>query len=140
MKTVKQNAADRERNAGYLLEYRGAKIAACVKHVSKSGMQRVIDFYAITYNKERKALAILSISHLIASVLDWRYTNYDSRGVIVNGCGMDMIFHTLSSLNYAMAQRIEGKPLSVLTGKGGKLEGQRIYDNYFFDANAYVHL
>jgi len=111
-----------------LRPYKGLKIAACVKHVSRSGMMRVIDFYVIGKDDRTAEPFIYSIAHLVAKILDWRYTNRNDRGVVVNGCGMDMIFHTIYSLNSAM-------------GRADGLEYKAIdHCKYFFDANQIASL
>lgn len=109
-----------------LNDVRGKKIYAIVNHVSKSGMQRQISFYFV--NKQGE---IQCINGLIAKVLDMKTKN----GIVVNGCGMDMVFSVLSNLNYAMAKIDTGKSLNELLES--KECGERIYDKYFIDANRY---
>lgn len=61
-----------------------------VRHVSASGMQRRIDLYTIKDN------APIYLSGIAANVLDWKLS--DKGGVIVRGCGMDMVFHFATSM------------------------------------------
>ena len=60
-----------------------------VKIVSASGMSRKIELYLIINGDLKR------ISWDVARVLELLY---DDRGLRVNGCGMDMIFHTLYNL------------------------------------------
>ena len=61
---------------------------ASFKRVAKSGMRRTISFYMIENNK------IIDITQVIAQVLG--YTLQRDCTIRVKGCGMDMIFATLS--------------------------------------------
>ena len=115
-----------------LLPFRGKQIAACIKHVSSSGMSRRIEFYTEGFRL---------IGRDIAELLDYRY-DIDKGGLSVGGCGMDMVFSVLSNLNYKMAQMDTGKQLQQLQNKKGgyTVNGkhyERIYDNYFIDADHY---
>lgn len=69
-------------------------VYAKVVHVSASGMSREIQFYLIS----KKDGSVYYISYTIAQALGWRY-NDSYNSVHVDGCGMDMIFHTLYCLN-----------------------------------------
>ena len=106
----------------YLKKYRGQKFACAIKSVSRSGMSRKMEFYAPNFDR---------IGYYIARIIDYPYN--PDKGLSVSGCGMDMIFHVLSSLNYAMA-RLDGKYDEL------KEKGERIYDNYFIDASNYTYL
>ncbi len=110
-----------------LKKYRGQQIAAVVKSVSQSGMSRRIEFYAGNYER---------IGGYIADFLEMSYD--PDKGIKIGGCGMDMIFHILSNLNYAMAQKDTGKTLQELLAT--KECGEHIYDTYFVNANSYVRL
>lgn len=65
----------------------GSTIYGIVRKVSASGMSRTIDFYAVGEDRQPDYL-----TGYFARVLGWTRTN---RGLRVNGCGMDMIFHTV---------------------------------------------
>lgn len=65
-----------------------------VLSVSPSGMSRKARFYAI-----RESLP-LNITGDIAHVLDWRHDGGD--WIRLDGCGMDMLFHTVDSLTHAL--------------------------------------
>lgn len=111
-----------------LLKYRGKQFACIINSVSRSGMSRRMEFYADGYNR---------VGYDIARIVDYSY-NIDKGGLSVGGCGMDMVFHVLSSLNYAMAILDTGKTLTELLKT--KECGEHIYDKYFCNANNYVRL
>ena len=107
----------------YLQQFRGKEVAANVKSISRSGMNRKIEFYADGYNR---------IGYSIAACLGYSYTD---NGVSVGGCGMDMIFSVLSDFNYFAAQKDTGKTIRELLAT--KECGEHIYNKYFFDADRY---
>lgn len=75
----------------------GTTIYAKVVRVSASGMSRHVRLY-ITKGEE-----IIDISYWAAKALEWGYAGDSYReGIRVSGCGMDMLFHTVYSLSYAM--------------------------------------
>lgn len=76
----------------------GATVYTLIRHVSSSGMSRVIDVFVIQTHTGEPYLRRFSWSAAIA--LGW---SYDRRheGVKVSGCGMDMAFHLVSSLCHA---------------------------------------
>lgn len=121
---MKYTQQDKKDALSYIMQFKGKEVAACVKSVSKSGMSRRIELYADGYNR---------IGYYIAVLLDYPYDA--DKGLKVDGCGMDMVFHTLSNFNYFMAQKITGKTLQELMAT--KECGERIYDHYFFDADRY---
>lgn len=65
------------------------KVYAIIRKVSASGMTRHIDFYA--YNKGRME----PLTYRMAVCLGWRYYKGN---LVISGCGMDMVFHTVDSL------------------------------------------
>lgn len=79
----------------------GSVVYATVRTVSRSGMSRRIDLYTIAADAGRDGgqpwLAYLS--GLAAAVLGWP-CNDD--GVRVDGCGMDMRFHLVEALSFAL--------------------------------------
>lgn len=118
-----------------LEQYRGKNIAAAVNHVSRSGMSRRIEFYAIHDDD------ISRIGYLIARVTGYGY-DVDKGGIRADGCGMDMVFSVLTNFNYAAWAHdlFEKFPdldrWSTEAKKAmGKPEGYNIYDDYFFNAN-----
>lgn len=75
----------------------GTTIYAKVVRVSASGMSRHVRLY-ISKDGE-----IIDISYWAAKALEWGYAGDGYReGIRVSGCGMDMLFHTVYSLSYAM--------------------------------------
>ena len=66
-----------------------------LQHVSRSGMYRAISLYVIEDNEPRR------ISYLVAKALGDRWDN-QREAVGVSGCGMDMGFHLVNSLSYAL--------------------------------------
>lgn len=69
----------------------GDTVYTIVRHVSSSGMSRVIDLLVFKNNQPQY------ISWAASKVMDWTYDrNHD--GLKVGGCGMDMCFHTVYTL------------------------------------------
>jgi hypothetical protein len=66
-----------------------------LKHVSKSGMMRVIDVYIIRNNEPLRLS--WSVAELIGATYDRKH-----EGVKVGGCGMDMGFHIVNNLSMAL--------------------------------------
>lgn len=76
----------------------GATVDCVLRHVSRSGMQRIISFYA------RSPEGPVYLDGYVAKVLDM--TRPKGRdGLKVNGCGMDMGFHVVYNLGYALYGR-----------------------------------
>jgi len=73
----------------------GDTLYCVMRHVSRSGMTRVIDLLAIQDGD------IVRIGYDAALVLGWPY-DYRRGGVKVSGCGMDMGFHLVYSLGHAL--------------------------------------
>ena len=65
-----------------------------LRHVSRSGMQREISLVVMRNGEPR------NITYLAARVLDYRIGKRD--GLVVGGCGMDMGFHIVHNLGYAL--------------------------------------
>ncbi len=72
-------------------------IYAKVTKVSASGMSRRVQLFAIYKGK-----GITDITFWAAKALEWGYKAGYNGGILVSGCGMDMMFHTVYSLSYAM--------------------------------------
>lgn len=90
---------------------KGSTVYTILKHVSRSGMTRGIECYALTVEPEKIGDAMsqvgrpLWITSYVGHAIDspqpidyWR----KSLGLKVNGCGMDMGFHVVNSLSYAL--------------------------------------
>lgn len=71
----------------------GFKVYCILRHVSASGMLRVIDLYTIKDNRP------VWLSGTVATVMNWKLDNKYNGGIRVNGCGMDMGFHLVNSLS-----------------------------------------
>lgn len=76
----------------------GDKIYTTLRSVSRSGMQRVIDVHVIRDNEPRW------LGPLAAKALEYRFDDR-KQGLVVGGCGMDMGFHLVHSLGYALYGR-----------------------------------
>lgn len=66
----------------------GSKIYAIIRGVSRSGMSRRLSFFMIEDGELR------DVTHVIAQAIDRKLNNHEW-SFRVNGCGMDMIAHTL---------------------------------------------
>jgi hypothetical protein len=76
-------------------------IIAHIVSVNKTGMSRKIKFYYIRKNRIERATD--AINFLLNEVIDYSVID---KGLKVNGCGMDMIFHTLyNCLEYDKARK-----------------------------------
>ena len=64
------------------------KIYAIVRSVARSGMSRTMSFFMVEDGE------LINITHVVARVCWYRF-NKDNWTIRVNGCGMDMIAHTL---------------------------------------------
>lgn len=101
MEKTKSKKQEREEIKQFDLDYLrknltpGSTVTTVLKHVSKSGMSRVIQCMAIINGE------IQDISGLVCGVLDKKY-NQKYGGVQVGGCGMDMGFHLVYSLSYRL--------------------------------------
>lgn len=73
----------------------GDTIYTIVRHVSSSGMSRVIDLVIFKDNQP------IHIAWNAGKVLGWTHDR-DREGLKVGGCGMDMCFHTVYSLGRAL--------------------------------------
>lgn len=72
----------------------GTTVYSVLRHVSASGMSRRIDFYTMKDNRPQ------FLTGYIAHALGYSWT--DKAGLVVKGCGMDMGFHVVYSLSYAL--------------------------------------
>lgn len=67
-----------------------------IRHVSASGMNRDIDLYVIKDNQP------VYLTGYASTVLD--YPMSKTQGMKVGGCGMDMVFHCVSSIARAIGR------------------------------------
>lgn len=79
----------------------GDTIYCNIKHVSKSGMLRVIALMIIDTDKDTGKPWLRDITHLAAEAMDDKMDR-DRRGLEVGECGMDMCFATVYNLGSAL--------------------------------------
>lgn len=75
----------------------GTTVYAKVNKVSRSGMFRRVGLYIVADGGR-----MVDISYWSAKALEWSFKDGYDGGIGVSGCGMDMLFHTVYSLSYAM--------------------------------------
>lgn len=75
----------------------GSDVRTLVRSVSRSGMSRTISILAIDRRHKRTG-EIVDVSQHVARVLGW-CVNSDNGAIRVDGCGMDMCFHTVYALS-----------------------------------------
>lgn len=88
----------------------GTTVYARVVRVSASGMSRQVRLYIakagyvpVLAGGTTPETKIIDISYWSAKALEWGYGGDGYKdGIRVSGCGMDMLFHTVDSLSYAM--------------------------------------
>ncbi len=99
-RTKKQKADDAARAAECLRESfpKGSKVFCHVDSVARSGMSRRIQFYQAGLDQKGQPF-IFRCSYLVANLLDWPLND---DGVRVDGSGMDMGFHAVSCVSYAL--------------------------------------
>ncbi len=73
----------------------GTKVYTTVTHVARSGMSRSIRVLLMRKDGPRE------LTGLAARALDYRQADHGG-GLKVGGCGMDMGFHVVHSLSYAL--------------------------------------
>jgi len=99
--TKARSAEDRAQAEKMLLRFcpKGTTVYGIVRSVSRSGMSRCIDFYAIDPTDARPVF----LTGYISTFLRMPWNNRASKaGLRVNGCGMDMVFHVVSNLSMAL--------------------------------------
>lgn len=107
----------------------GDTVHCILRHVSRSGMLRVIEPVLMRWDPKRKKIYTLHIGYNVAALTGMTYDR-DREGVRVGGCGMDMGFHLVYSLS------------SYLWPKGFKCIGDRCpaNDHTNGDTNRKRHL
>lgn len=100
----------------------GDKIYTTLRHVSRSGMQRVIDVHVISDNEPRW------IGYLVAKALEYRFDDR-KQGIVVGGCGVDMGFHLVNNLGYRLYGQIvkESKTPEAVEIRKQLLKSDRFY-------------
>lgn len=81
----------------------GSTVYGVVTHVARSGMSRRIRFFIVATEHAGRPhrTEVMNVSGYIAAALDWR-RDLHTGDIHVDGCGMDMIFHTINSLSYTL--------------------------------------
>ena len=94
----------------------GDTVYTVLRHVSSSGMYRAIDVYKLECKKGK--LQKYWLSYCVARALDCRFD--EKRDAVgVGGCGMDMGFHLVNSLSYALhGMKSKGADAEEADGKG----------------------
>lgn len=87
----------------------GSTIYTVLRHVSRSGMQRRIDLYAINNGEPRY------LSGYAATLLDMKLSR--EGGIVTNGCGMDMGFDLVYSLGRCLWPNGTDKPHGYRNGE-----------------------
>lgn len=77
----------------------GSTVYTIVTHVARSGMSRNIKLYCLEMTDGKPGLRW--ISNYAARAIDYPQANRDG-ALKVGGCGMDMCWHVVSSLAYAL--------------------------------------
>jgi len=93
---------------------RGGEVYTCVRRVSRSGMQRSISLHAIVDGR------LENISLCAGWAIGWRLDRkLHTQAIVVDGCGMDMCFHTVYVLAQALFPRVPGErdPGYLLTAR-----------------------
>lgn len=100
----------------------GMTLYTTIRHVSRSGMQRVIDVHVIQDNEPRW------LGYMVAKAMEYRFDDR-KQGIVVGGCGMDMGFHLVHSLGYRLYGQIakEGTDANAVKIRKGLLEADRFY-------------
>lgn len=70
------------------------RVYARVTYVSNSGMSRGVTFRVITKKGE-----LLRIDGIINKITSYRWAREWSNGLVIGGCGLDVIFNTLYNIN-----------------------------------------
>ncbi len=89
----------------------GDTVYTVIDHVSRSGMSRNIRVVVLKADGKGKEPVALHPNHSVAVVLGYGRAKRGD-GLVVGGCGMDMGFHIVHSLGYALW----GKEASEGTG------------------------
>lgn len=85
----------------------GTTVYTVTRHVSRSGMMRRMDVYAFAPDPDGGEPSKLYLTYWAAQLLGY---SMNDDGMRVDGCGMDMGFHVVHSLSYAMhGCRIHGR-------------------------------
>lgn len=89
---------DGKRNAErFLKAVREHRLLCTVKRVSSSGMSRIISVHEVVWDEGLKRMQLYQFNWFLCQ-MGWTYSDKDKDNAIrVVGCGMDMVFHLLST-------------------------------------------
>lgn len=90
----------------------GDTILCILRHVSRSGMSRRIDFYARDPSSDS---GLLYLTQQFAWLLDEKVSH--SGGMIVGGCGMDMGFHIVYKVGATLWRKGTPSPHGTRNGE-----------------------
>jgi hypothetical protein len=102
----------------------GETVYCILRHVSASGMSRVIDLFVVRDRKPRR------ISHLVAKAVGYGWDR-DRMGIKSTGCGMDMGFEAVYNLGYALWPKGTRKPHSQRNGQPDRDGGYALRSEWF---------
>jgi len=88
----------------------GDVVYCVLRHVSRSGMKRVISLFVIRGGE------LCRISWSVSQALGWKLDTAHN-GIAVTGCGMDMGFHLVYSLGQALWPNGTPKPHGTRNGQ-----------------------
>lgn len=93
---IKAKDMDKDYSREQLLTHyidQGSIIYTVVRSVSASGMSRIMSFKVV------KGGELCDVTYYVAGLLNYSLNDYQGHNTIrVNGCGMDMAFHVVSSV------------------------------------------
>lgn len=106
MTKKQQQQADRDEAIAKLREWAppGTTVYTVLDHVSSSGMSRAIRV-VIPYTLEDGTIDHVHPNWAVGEVLGlrhWKRHGREQDALVVSGCGMDMGFHLVNSLSYAL--------------------------------------
>lgn len=78
----------------------GMTVYNILRHVSRSGMQRVIDPFTLTEDADGRPW-LRPIGSLVARACGYRY-DFKRSGIVADGCGTDMGWEIVYNLGYAL--------------------------------------
>jgi hypothetical protein len=105
---------EREASFNYLCDVcpPGTTVYTMLVSVSRSGMSRTMRVFVVHDS------IIVNITHHVARVIDYRMRD---GAMVVKGCGMDMGYHVVHSLSYALHGMVN-KPVGAIAPHPGTCE------------------
>ena len=93
MKTKKELQFDELKQATGLMRDSGGLVYCILRHVSQSGMNRIISFFVIVDNE------VYYLDYYISMLSSYKQKR---NGLSVTGCGMDMGFHVIDNFRHGL--------------------------------------